>query len=97
MGKRLVRRICVFASCRDRADKEAIHGRTYKVGTAVVVETVERSERTNPDEYRDVHPGWCSGRGLCEFDDMLHNMIGAVIGVGLVMVIKKMFKVEETE
>lgn len=26
-----------------------------------------------------------SGRGLCEFDDVLHNMIGAVIGVGIVV------------
>ena len=38
-----------------------------------------------------------TSRGLLEFDDVLHNIIGAVVGVGLVMVIKKMFKVEETE
>ena len=26
--------------------------------------------------------------GLCEFDDLIHNMIGAAIGVGIVMVSK---------
>lgn len=25
-----------------------------------------------------------TARGLCEFDDVIHNMIGAVIGVGIV-------------
>ena len=28
-------------------------------------------------------------RGLCEFDDVLHNMIGAVIGIGIVMATRK--------
>lgn len=30
-----------------------------------------------------------SGRGLCEIDDVVHNMIGAVIGVGIVMMARK--------
>ena len=25
-----------------------------------------------------------TSKGLCEFDDVIHNMIGAVIGVGVV-------------
>ena len=29
-------------------------------------------------------------RGLCELDDVFHNMIGAVIGVGVVMALKRM-------
>lgn len=31
-----------------------------------------------------------TSRGLCEFDDVFHNMIGAVIGIGIVVVIEKM-------
>ena len=31
-------------------------------------------------------------RGLCEFDDVIHNTLGAAIGVGLVMVIRKRLK-----
>ena len=31
-------------------------------------------------------------RGLMEFDDVLHNMIGAVVGVGIVMVAGKKLK-----
>ena len=31
-----------------------------------------------------------SQRGLCEFDDMIHNTVGAAIGVGIVMIIKMM-------
>jgi glycopeptide antibiotics resistance protein len=31
-------------------------------------------------------------RGLMEFDDVLHNMIGAVVGVGIVMVVGKKLK-----
>ena len=27
-------------------------------------------------------------RGLCEFDDVFHNVIGAVIGVGIVMIFR---------
>lgn len=30
-----------------------------------------------------------TARGLCELDDVIHNCLGAVIGVGLVMVIRK--------
>lgn len=35
-----------------------------------------------------------TSRGLCEFDDVIHNMIGAVIGLGIVMVGRKLFKGE---
>ena len=38
-----------------------------------------------------------TARGLCEFDDILHNCIGAVIGVGVVMGIRKMIEVEASE
>lgn len=31
-------------------------------------------------------------RGLMEFDDALHNMIGAVVGAGIVMVVGKKLK-----
>ena len=31
-------------------------------------------------------------RGLMEFDDVLHNMIGAVVGAGIVMVVGKKLK-----
>ena len=31
-----------------------------------------------------------TARGLCEFDDVIHNMIGAVIGVGIVMIGRKL-------
>ena len=30
-----------------------------------------------------------TSRGLCEFDDVFHNMIGAAIGVGVVVVVKR--------
>ena len=33
-----------------------------------------------------------SQRGLCEVDDLLHNMIGAVIGFGIVMMVKERLK-----
>ena len=33
-----------------------------------------------------------TSRGLLEFDDVLHNMIGAVVGVGIVMVAGKKLK-----
>ena len=33
-----------------------------------------------------------SQRGLCEFDDVFHNMIGAVIGIGLVALIRTVMK-----
>ena len=29
-----------------------------------------------------------TARGLCEFDDVIHNMVGAVIGVGIVICLK---------
>lgn len=35
-----------------------------------------------------------TARGLCEFDDVIHNMIGVVIGVGVVMIGRKLFKGE---
>ena len=35
-----------------------------------------------------------TARGLCEFDDIFHNMIGAVIGVGIVMIGRKLFRGE---
>ena len=35
-----------------------------------------------------------TSRGLCEFDDLFHNMIGAAIGVGIVMIGRKLFKGE---
>lgn len=38
-----------------------------------------------------------SQKGLCEFDDVIHNTAGAAIGVGLVMMIRKMRKVEAIE
>lgn len=31
-----------------------------------------------------------TARGLCEFDDVFHNMIGALIGVGVVMIGRKL-------
>jgi glycopeptide antibiotics resistance protein len=31
-----------------------------------------------------------TSRGLCEFDDVFHNMIGALIGVGVVMIGRKL-------
>ena len=34
-------------------------------------------------------------RGLCEFDDVIHNTLGAIIGVGLVMLIRHLLKIEE--
>lgn len=35
-----------------------------------------------------------TSRGLMEFDDVFHNMIGAVIGIGIVMICCKLFKGE---
>ena len=35
-----------------------------------------------------------TARGLCEFDDVIHNMIGTAIGVGIVMLGRKLFKGE---
>lgn len=34
-------------------------------------------------------------RGLCEFDDVIHNTLGALTGVGLVMLIRNLLKIEE--
>lgn len=33
-----------------------------------------------------------TARGLCEFDDVFHNVIGAVIGIGIVMIGRKLFR-----
>lgn len=35
-----------------------------------------------------------TARGLCEFDDVIHNCVGAAIGVGFVMIGRKLFKGE---
>ena len=36
-------------------------------------------------------------RGLLEFDDVIHNCLGAVVGIGIVVLISKISRVEETE
>ena len=36
-----------------------------------------------------------SQRGLCEFDDVIHNTFGAFIGICIVMVIRRSLKIEE--
>jgi glycopeptide antibiotics resistance protein len=33
-----------------------------------------------------------TNRGLCEFDDVFHNVIGAVIGVGIVMLVNRQYR-----
>ena len=33
-----------------------------------------------------------SGRGLCEFDDVVHNVVGAVVGVSAAMLVRLMIK-----
>jgi glycopeptide antibiotics resistance protein len=38
-----------------------------------------------------------TSRGLCEFDDVFHNMIGAVIGVGIVMLMRTAIDRSKTE
>ena len=38
-----------------------------------------------------------TARGLCEFDDVLHNVLGAVIGIGIVILVEKVSRVEEIE
>ena len=38
-----------------------------------------------------------TARGLCEFDDFIHNMIGAAIGVGIVMLCVKLCGETENE
>lgn len=38
-----------------------------------------------------------SGRGLMEFDDVIHNCLGAAIGMVMLMLIHKISRVEETE
>ena len=38
-----------------------------------------------------------TSRGLMEFDDIIHNCLGAAIGIGIVMLICKISRVEETE
>ena len=37
-----------------------------------------------------------TSRGLCEFDDVLHNTIGAVIGLALIMAVKRGYSVWKT-
>ena len=38
-----------------------------------------------------------TARGLCEFDDVLHNVLGAVIGIRIVILVEKVSRVEEIE
>ena len=38
-----------------------------------------------------------TSRGLCELDDVIHNTIGALIGVGVVILFDKISRVEEIE
>lgn len=38
-----------------------------------------------------------TARGLCEFDDVIHNVIGAVIGVGVVVAGKVVMKYQKQE
>lgn len=38
-----------------------------------------------------------TSRGLMEFDDVIHNCLGAAVGIGIVMLIGKIFRVEETK
>ena len=38
-----------------------------------------------------------SGRGLCELDDVIHNCLGAAVGMVMLMLIRKISRVEETE
>ena len=38
-----------------------------------------------------------TARGLCEFDDVLHNVLGAIIGVGIVILVDKISRAEEPE
>ena len=38
-----------------------------------------------------------TARGLCEFDDVIHNCLGTAVGIGIVMLIEKISRVEETE
>lgn len=33
-----------------------------------------------------------TSRGLCEFDDILHNVIGSIIGIGVMMMVRKIIK-----
>ena len=36
-------------------------------------------------------------RGLCEFDDVIHNCLGAAVGIGLVTLLRYVFIKEECE
>ena len=38
-----------------------------------------------------------TARGLCEFDDVIHNMVGAAVGVGIVMLCAKLCGEAENE
>lgn len=38
-----------------------------------------------------------SSRGLCEFDDVIHNCIGAAVGVGIVILLRTVMKRTEED
>lgn len=38
-----------------------------------------------------------TARGLMEFDDVFHNTMGTALGIGIVMLIRKLIRVGETE
>lgn len=37
-----------------------------------------------------------TARGLMEFDDVFHNAAGAAVGIGIVMIVKKLIRAEKT-
>ena len=39
----------------------------------------------------------CSQAVLCAFDDVFHNVLGAIIGVGIVILVDKISRAEEPE
>lgn len=51
-------------------------GLWFAVGLSVVIEALQL----------------VTSRGLCEIDDVVHNCLGAVIGVGVVMLTRKIWK-----
>lgn len=38
-----------------------------------------------------------SGRGLCEFDDVIHNCLGAAIGIGIIMLVRRLLTTKERD
>ena len=54
-------------------------GILYGVGLSVLIEVLQLM----------------SCRGLCEFDDVMHNTLGTAIGIGVVILLKHMFIKEE--